>query len=136
MQVRRRLRQRRKTRRSASRATGAKTPSSSYSISYQKRRGVAAPINKMSRSHLSWAQTGRLAQPPNRFARMLNEPPRPRLSSDAFGDICSLSLVAAPSLSKLSKGIWRDALATGLKKRVHPALTKAGNLAYFRNVLK
>src|SRR5438552_13988915 len=42
--------------------------------------GVAAPINKISRSSLSGAQTGWLVQATD--YRKLNEPPRPRVSKE------------------------------------------------------
>ena len=45
------------------------------------------PSNKYREATSVWAQTGRLVQYPNRSAWMLDEPPRPRLPGDAFGDI-------------------------------------------------
>src|SRR5438034_7591518 len=49
--------------------------------------GWMRPSKRCREATLAWAQTGRLVQTPRRSIRMLNEPPRPRLSADAFGDI-------------------------------------------------
>ena len=57
-------------------------------VKIRVKAGWLRPSRKCREATSTWAQTGRLVQPPNRSARMLNEPPRPRLSADAFGDIC------------------------------------------------
>src|SRR2546425_9012255 len=81
--------------------------------------GVAAPINKISRSFLSRAQTGWFVQTTD--YRKLNEPPRPRLSKE--GDHLFDGAATPP---RLRRGVLLD--PNSCQK------TKKGRICYTKNL--